>query len=317
MKAILLVPLLTLAACMSAVPAGSPLRGQACVPDAAWVAPGGGELNQPALLDGLALNGVVLLGERHDSMAHHRWQLRTLAELYARQRHMVIALEMFPRRVQPVLDAWVRGELDEASFLAHSDWAEVWRMDPALYMDIFRFARDHRVALRALNVERSLVRAVGRAGYDGVPEREREGVGRPAEPAPDYAEWLQAVQHAHHPQAADGPSRGHFIEAQLLWDRAMAEGIRAAQAAYPDALVVGIIGSGHLRHGWGVPHQLASLGMPHAAVLLPWDRDSPCENLVAGLAMAVYGIGPESTTGARGGRPLLAWLHRPRGGAGT
>ncbi|THF65362.1 ChaN family lipoprotein [Pseudothauera rhizosphaerae] len=311
-KAILLVPLLSLAACMSAVPAGSTRHGRACVPDAAWVAPGGGQLNHALLLDGLATNGVVLLGERHDSMAHHRWQLETLAALYARQPDMVIGLEMFPRRVQPALDAWVRGELTEAEFLARSDWAEVWRMDAALYLDIFRFARDHRIPLHALNVERGLIRAVGRAGYDGVPEADREGVGRPAEPATAYADWLRAIQLAHHPARGSEQAARAFVDAQLLWDRAMAEGIVAARAARPGALVVGIIGSGHLRHGWGVPHQLANLGVPTAAVLLPWDRDSRCTDLVAGLAMAVYGIGAEDAADT----PLRAAMPRFSAGPG-
>ena len=315
MKAILLVPLLLATACMSAVPTDdATVRGAACVPDAAWVAPGGGQLDRGLLLDGLARNGVVLLGERHDSMAHHRWQLDTLAALYARQPDMVIGLEMFPRRVQPALDAWVRGELDEDEFLARSDWAKVWRLDAALYMDIFRFARNHRIPLQALNVDQGLTRAVSRAGYDAVPESEREGVGRPAEPSPAYADWLHAILRAHHPQGADGgaQARRRFVEAQLVWDRAMAEAIVAARRDRPEALVVGIIGSGHLRHGWGVPHQLASLGMPQAAVLLPWDRDSACTDLVAGLAMAVYGIGAETKTGAPAGRPLISTAGRTR-----
>ncbi|WP_211090263.1 ChaN family lipoprotein [Pseudothauera nasutitermitis] len=293
MKATALFALLLLTACMSAGPAGGRTSGPACVPDAAWVAPGGGELQRDALLGDLTGNGVVLLGERHDSMAHHRWQLETLAALYARHKDMVIGLEMFPRRVQPALDAWVAGELDEAAFLERSDWARVWNHDAALYLDIFRFARDHRIPLRALNVERTLVRAVGRAGYDGVPAEQREGVGRPAEPAAAYVDWLHAIRRAHHPDGAadDDAARRRFVEAQLMWDRAMAEGIAAVRAERPGALVVGLIGGGHLRHGWGVPHQLASLGVTDAAVLLPWDHGSDCAELVAGLATAVYGIG--------------------------
>jgi len=226
MKAMSILPVLLAAACISTVSTNDATpRGGACVPATAWIAPGGGQLAEHQLLDSLALNGVVLLGERHDRMAHHRWQLDTLSALYARQPNMVIGLEMFPRRVQPALDAWVRGELDEETFLLRSDWARVWRMDAALYMDIFRFARQHRIPLVALNVERELIQAVRRSGLDAVPEHARQGVGRPAAPSTAYTEWLQTIYRAHHPQQSDDHNQAgqRFIEAQLVWDRAMAE----------------------------------------------------------------------------------------------
>ena len=69
------------------------------------------------LLAAMAQRAVVLLGEQHDDMDHHRWQLQTLAALHAQRPHLVIGFEMFPRRVQPALDRWVAGELTEAEFL--------------------------------------------------------------------------------------------------------------------------------------------------------------------------------------------------------
>jgi uncharacterized iron-regulated protein len=39
---------------------------------------------------------------------------------------MVLGFEMFPRRVQPVLDRWSKGELSESDFLREVDWAQIW-----------------------------------------------------------------------------------------------------------------------------------------------------------------------------------------------
>lgn len=299
MKAAPWLAVLALTACVGVMPPAPSARGAACVADGGWVRPGVGAVDGATLIDELADAAVVLLGERHDSAAHHRWQLDTITALHARGATLVIGLEMFPRRVQPALDAWVRGELDEAEFLTRSDWANVWRMDAELYMDIFRFARERRIPLRALNVERALVREVGRAGYDGVAPERREGVGRPSAAPPAYRAWLQDIRRAHHPAASDdAAAAARFVDAQLLWDRAMAEGIVAARAEHQGAVVVALIGSGHLRHGWGVPHQLASLGVDNAVILLPWDRDSRCTELVDGLATAVYGIGRPPGAGA-------------------
>mgnify|MGYP002525830815 FL=1 len=52
--------------------------------------------------------------------------------------------------------------------------------------------------------------------------------------------------------------------------------------------MVGIIGNGHLENGWGVPFQLAALGVADVTVLLPWDRGRDCDDLSGGLADAVF-----------------------------
>jgi S1-C subfamily serine protease len=86
----------------------------------------------------------------------------------------------------------------------------------------------------------------------------------------------------------DGLER--FIDAQLLRDRGFAQAIRDALLANPAALVIGVMGAGHAEHGWGVPHQLASLGIDDVAVLLPWEKSRACEDLTADVADAVFGV---------------------------
>jgi uncharacterized iron-regulated protein len=265
-----------------------------------WSVPGGEQVEERVVLSTVAQASVVLLGERHDDADHHRWQRETLQALHQRRPEIIIGLEMFPRRVQPALDAWVRGELDEEAFLRESDWDNVWRFDADLYMDIFRYAREHRLPMRALNVEAEFTSAVGRAGYDAIAPSDREGITKPAEASSSYARWLGRIFRMHHfgmqRHAPGGEPRvlNNFIEAQLVWDRAMAQGIRDALAEHPGALVVGLMGSGHLLHGYGVPHQLNDLGVNDHATLLPWDARSDCRELAPGLAHAIYNLNDAS-----------------------
>jgi membrane-associated protease RseP (regulator of RpoE activity) len=70
----------------------------------------------------------------------------------------------------------------------------------------------------------------------------------------------------------------------------MAQAIHSALARPKRPLVVGIMGSGHVVHGYGVPHQLRELGIADVTVLLPWDRGVECRELVAGIADAVFGV---------------------------
>lgn len=279
----------------------APPIGNYCGLPAGWSVPGGALLDDAALLRQLTEQSAVLLGERHDRPEHHRWQLDVLRALHAAHPDIALALEMFPRRVQPALDAWVRGELSESEFLAQSDWERVWGFEPELYMEIFRFARDNRIPMRAVNVESDLTRLVGREGYDAVPDQAREGLSRPAEPSAPYVEWLSTVYRMHLVGNRAGTHSDrhlrNFIEAQLVWDRAMAEGIHQAIDETPGRLVVALIGSGHLRHGHGVPHQLADLGISAHATLLPWDEDFDCSELVDGLADAVYNLRDYASSG--------------------
>ncbi|WP_434614722.1 ChaN family lipoprotein [Azospirillum sp. B2RO_4] len=271
-----------------------------CVPPGVWADGTGTAVEPVPLLRRIAEAPVVLLGEQHDKPDHHRWQLHTLAGLHALNPDLAVGMEMLPRRLQPVLDRWVAGELTENEFLKQTDWRTVWGFDPQFYLPILQFARLHRLPVVALNVERSLVSRTARNGWAAIPEADREGVGTPAPPTDAYRNRLTETLAAHDRSEAraaapdDAPSKAaqRFIEAQGVWDRAMAEKIAETRRATGRS-VIGILGEGHVARREGVPHQLADLGIGDAAVLLPWDADRDCDELDGRIADAVFGLGPE------------------------
>ena len=234
--------------------------------------------------------GVILLGEHHDDVADHAWQLATIERAYAADPAIVLGFEMFPRAAQPVLDQWVAGLLPEADFLARTDWQRVWGFPPELYLPIFRFARDHRIPMRALNVSHRLIHLTGQLGWSGVPAADREGVGTPAPPSAGYRQELTEVMSGHGGPAMSPERLGRFIDAQLLWDRAMAEALATQRARAPSRPVVALMGAGHLENRDGVPHQLEALGVARPLVLIPVEE--ACQALGAGYADAIYVQGP-------------------------
>ncbi len=307
--ALLLVLLLT-GACHRRAPVPQPAATGSCVAPATWVVPATGRARTtPDVLARAARTTFVLLGEMHDRPDHHRWQADVIAGLLARRDAVVVGFEMFPRRTQAALDRWTAGELDTPAFLAASDWDAVWGFDPALYMPLFHLARLNRLPMVALNVDRELVARVGREGWDTVPASAREGVGTPAPASDAYRAALDGV-FAAHGHADDPAAAQRFVEAQLTWDRALAEALVSASQRHPGALVVGVMGSGHLERGHGVPHQLAALGVRSrdVTVLLPWDVERPCAERTADLANAVFGIPPGDTAATP---PRLGVLLRP------
>jgi uncharacterized iron-regulated protein len=260
-----------------------------------WVDPHDGRtVTDERVITRAARADVVLLGEEHDATEHHRWQLSVLAGLLAHRRHLVVGLEALPRSAQPALDDWSAGRLDTPALLERTGWRAYWGTNANEYLPIAHWARLHRQPLVALNVSHALVSGVGRNGWNAVPPGDREGL---TDPVPADATYRRALAHVYAEHACRDPAAvemepgfGRFVDAQLTWDRAMAEALAAARRTRSDALVVGIMGRGHVEQGEGVLPQLAALGVRHVEVLLPWDEARPCAELTPALADAVFGV---------------------------
>jgi uncharacterized iron-regulated protein len=290
--------------------------------------------------DLVAKNAVVLLGESHTDVDHHLWQLHTVAALHGRGGNIAIGFEAFPRRLQSVLDDWIGGKLTEEAFLKASEWRQVWGYDAALYMPLFQFARLNRIPMIALNVERTLVSQVGQKGWEGVPASEREGLSDPAPAALDYQRELARVfviKKTMPPGAADRmfasqapslrepdeaavtaaltePEFKRFVEAQQTWDRAMAQGLADAKRKFSNTTIVGILGSGHVEEGYGVPHQLKDLGIAELRTLIPESVEAACAHVGTSYADAVFTL-PHTNETPPPDRPRLGVLLEQGDGA--
>ena len=292
---------------------------------AQWLDPASGEvLGVEKLYARLSATRIVLLGEAHTTAAHHRWQHYMLAALHSRNSNLMVGFEMLPRRLQSVLNAWSAGELTEEEFLEQSQWDKVWGYDAGFYLPLLHFARLNRLPTLALNVDRELISKVALRGWSEIAEDQRRGLSDPAPASDAYRESLaqlyaykQTLRATSDEQGEEDPPDldeirdsdvfAHFVDAQLTWDRAMAEALAAAHRRDPAALVVGIVGRGHLEYGYGIPHQLADMGIEDVDVLLPLDSDDTCDPLPLDLASAVFVVDAEDEAPAPA-RPRLGIL---------
>ena len=278
---------------------------------AQWLDPASGEtLAGDAVFKRLEKSRIVLLGESHTTREHHRWQQYTMSALHSRNSNMMVGFEMLPRSKQAVLDAWSAGKLSEKEFLEQSDWQNVWGYDADLYLPLLHFARLNRLPTIALNIDRELVSRVGEKGWQALPEAERSDLSDPAPASDEYRDSLARLYAYKLGQGIEaGQDNGsepdldevlqsdafsNFVDAQLTWDRAMAEALAAAHRRDPAALIVGIVGRGHLEYGYGIPHQLADMGIDDVDVLLPIESSDGCDSLPANLARAVFVVAAET-----------------------
>lgn len=220
-----------------------------------------GEVLAPSeLARRLSTTRILLIGEEHTSADFHRVQLQTIEALVDAGRQVLIGVEMFPYTQQGVLDRYARGELAEKDFMG--PWYEYWSHHWNYYRPIFEYARTARLPLVAVNVPREAVRIARTQGFEGFDAETRRHLPPAIDIASEEHRRMFAASfagddslHSALPEA----EREGLYRAQTTWDAAM--GWNAMQALAErggeSAIVVVLLGSGHVAYGLGVERQIA------------------------------------------------------------
>jgi uncharacterized iron-regulated protein len=253
----------------------------------------------PARLAGVRL---LLVGESHTNADFHQAQLRVIQELQRAGRQVLIGLEMYPVTEQRWLDAWNDGSLTEDGFLRLSHWYKNWGYNWGYYRDVFLFARDHGIRLFALNAPRDAVSAVGRKGLAGLSPEEREHIApridtSSAEHRTLFRSFFEEGDGLHSSMTPEQLDK--MYAAQCTWDATM--GHNAVQALKehggPGAVMVVLVGSGHVAYGLGIERQVAGELEGKAAAIIPVavrDEDGkPAKTVRASYADFVWGVPQE------------------------
>jgi uncharacterized iron-regulated protein len=214
-------------------------------------------------LPALIAADVVYLGERHDSWADHAAQLAIIEALHAENPDVAIALEMFQRPFQPVLDQYLAGEITETELVEQTEYEQRWGFPWELYAPIIRFAKAHKIPLIALNAPTEVVRQVSRQGLSSLALSglEPETLAHIPPTADidtsnnDYRAFVLQALGAHSSHGNFDPD--HFFAAQLVWDETMAERIAQFRQAHPETQVIVLAGQGHVIFGYGIPDRVA------------------------------------------------------------
>lgn len=205
-----------------------------------------------AVIEKLPQKKIAYVGEEHDKFAHHQVQLEVLHGLYRQTPKIAVGMEMFQRPSQKMLDDYIAGIIDERTFLKRSEYFKQWGMDYNLYKPILDFAREHRLPIIALNVQREIVDKVAKGGLDSLSEEEKQKIPQDLDFSDEeYRARLKEV-FAEHGQSKE-KNFEFFYQAQILWDETMAESIDAFLKKNPDFRMLVLAGAGHLQYGSGIP----------------------------------------------------------------
>ncbi len=227
------------------------------------------QLTKADILHTLAQADVVYLGETHDNPKDHETQLEIIEKLYSFSRQgikgskskIAIALEMFQRPYQSVINQYLAGEITAKQLIEQSEYQQRWGFPWEYYAPILEFAKKHQIPVLALNTPTEVTRKVSRQGLDSLNQEDWKYIPPISEICTDNQEYRQMFEKlagGHHQNlSANSQKLDNFFTAQVLWDETMADAIANFVKVNPDYQVIVIAGSGHIIYGYGIPSRVA------------------------------------------------------------
>ncbi len=251
----------------------------------------------------LAGTGILFIGENHTDQEFHDVQFRTIRALHEAGREVLIGLEMFPYTEQAVLDNWNAGRYTENGFVELAAWYDNWGYHWNYYRNIFLYARENGINMYAVNSPRDVVKSVRTKGFTNLTPEEAAHLPPKLAAENDehrsmYRAFFDKDDKLHMNDAAlDG-----LYRAQTMWDATM--GWNALQALKqhggPNAIMVVLIGAGHVTFGLGAERQIDPYYDGRIASLIPVtvvdDDKQPVKQVRASYATFVWGLPEEIDT---------------------
>ncbi|UYZ65162.1 ChaN family lipoprotein [Hymenobacter weizhouensis] len=214
----------------------------------------------------LARADVVFFGEQHNDPLAHWLELQVVKDLLRlRQGQLVLGLEMFERDVQPLVDQYTTGELDDKAF---EEQSRPWPNYATDYKPLLQLARQQKFRVVGTNVPRRYASQVAKGGLgvlDALPTAEKAWLA-PLPLTVDYElpGYKNMAKMFGGADATHGAGAQRIIQAQALKDATMAYFLN--QARTEGHLLLHLNGAYHSDHHDGILAYLRQLN-PRLRVL--------------------------------------------------
>jgi len=212
-----------------------------------------GVKNLNYLTDQIKNHRLIYIGENHTVFSNHYTQLYLIKEKFKTSPKLIIAMEMLQRPFQKVVDDYVNGNLSEVEFLKKVEYYKRWGYDYRLYRPIFEFAKENKIKIVALNIEKEITQKVSKCGLSCLSEEEKKKLPKQLDFSNlKYRQLLREIFKRH----KTDKNFIYFYEAQILWDETMAQTLSEYMKKYPDYSFIVLAGNGHLRFRYAVPDRV-------------------------------------------------------------
>jgi uncharacterized iron-regulated protein len=251
----------------------------------------GKSVDEPAFWNRLASARAVCVGEEHPNPHHHWLQLHVVRELVRRLprgTRLALAMEMFQRPFQGVLDDYAARRIDAAALRSRSGYEERWGYDYTFYGPTIDAAVGAGAQLLAANAAKELTKKVVHHGLESLTADEKAQVPELRLDDPAHRAWFDSLMedmggssaHSQSKAATTGdkapstsphgdadsdemPSADRVYTVQVIWDETMADTAARWLAANPAGHVILLAGNGHC-HDSAIIHRMQRRGVADA-----------------------------------------------------
>ena len=196
---------------------------------------------------------VIFIGEEHESRASHDAELTILKGLAERDSNLLLALEMFERDAQDILDAYLVGKISEKKFLKQ---ARPWPNYPKDYRPLIEYAKEKGMPVIAANIPRRAAAAVAMANKisSDVMGEDRRYLPKTLhlKSKKYYQRFVSSMEEMPHFTPMKGINVDGLYKAQVLKDAVMAASIEPSI----DRRILFCCGHFHSDYHLGIPYQL-------------------------------------------------------------
>jgi uncharacterized iron-regulated protein len=196
---------------------------------------------------------VIFIGEEHESRVSHHAELAILKGLAERDSNLVLALEMFERDVQDILDAYLKRKISEKKFLKQ---ARPWPNYLEDYRPLVEFAKKKGMPVIAANIPRRAAAAVAMANKvsPDVMGEDRRYLPKTLhlKSKEYYKRFASSMEEMPHFIPMKGMKVDGLYKAQVLKDSVMA----ASVEPFLDRRTLFCCGHFHSDYHLGIPYQL-------------------------------------------------------------
>ena len=203
---------------------------------------------------------AIFIGEIHNDSLTHVLELALLKDIHRRYPDLAVTMEMFERDVQPMLDRYLAGKIDEPTFLSGS---RPWGNYKTDYRPIVEFAREHGLPVIAMNVPRKYAGQIAMRGPDvfkTFPDSVRPFMAEKLKVLDDeYKVRFLKTMTGDMPHAMSRMIPDNLYAAQCLKDDTMAESIHAFMKTHPQTKVISYQGDFHSHYSLGIVKKLKLL----------------------------------------------------------
>lgn len=218
------------------------------------------------LIDRLAGERFVLLGEIHDNPDHHRLQAFVIGELTRRGRRPAVVMEQITAEQEGLLNLFQSGRNRTAERLGPAiGWEQQGWPAWKLYQPIAAAAFDGGLTIHAGDDAKDIYKKIGKDGLNAIDEKDRQQLGltKPLPAALETALVEDLV--VSHCNMMPAERMRPMLFVQRYRDAVLARSLR--QADHGDGAVL-IAGNGHVRSDRAVPWYLRDAGLSSRTLMI-------------------------------------------------